>query len=119
MSERKMNEWTIVLASLATVLAIIALAMSAGRAGAQGGPTPTAQPTATPTPTVDPGDIGTCWWEGDTWVCLGPGPVEVTATPSLTPAAPQFPANYLPVAFGERFVNIQPRATAEVSGDVQ
>lgn len=118
MSERKMNEWTIVLASLATVLAIIALAMSAGRAGAQGDPTPTAQPTATPTATLTEDELITCWWEGDTYICMS-APVEVTATPSLTPIAPQFPANYLPVAFGERFVNIQPRATAEVSGDVR
>lgn len=118
MSERRMNEWTIVLASLATVLAIIALAMSAGRAGAQGDPTPTAtaQPTVTPTATLTEDELITCWWEGDTYICMS-APVEVTATPPLTPVAPQFPANYLPVAFGERFVNIQPRET--VTGDVQ
>lgn len=125
--EIRMADRTWFLASLAIIGTIIAFAMAAGRAGAQDAPqtpTTTAMPTATPTETP------TCWYDGDQVFCLVP-PVAVTATPTMTPTptatethlgpGPDEPgwANYLPVAFGQRFVNIQPRGTPEVSGDVR
>jgi hypothetical protein len=45
-------------------------------ASAQSAPTE----TATPTPN--------CWWQDGHLVCLGPGPVATTATPTVTPVAP-------------------------------
>lgn len=41
-----------------------------------------AAPTETATPTPN------CWWQDGHLVCLGEGPVAVTATPTVTPVAP-------------------------------
>jgi hypothetical protein len=66
------------IATLALLFAIMTVAIDAR---AQDDPTPT------PTATLSEDELITCWWEGDTYICIAP-PVAVTATPTNTPVPP-------------------------------